>query len=93
MHFQNNTVAGGGVSILELRVSHENNYFTNYVDGVTPHVTGNNLEEVASELKFIAQILFTWFAQKELKGNPSKCHTILSTTKAFNFQITETVRK
>ena len=63
-----------GVSFLGLILSHKNNYFTNYADAVTPYLIGNNLEEVACELKIITQKLFTWFPQNELKVNLSKCH-------------------
>ena len=71
----------------------EGNYFTNYADDTTPYVTGNNAEDVVSELKAITQKLFIWFAQNELKGNLNKCHfhLLLSITDAFNFEISETV--
>ena len=72
-------------------ISIEGNYFTNYADDTTPYVIGNNAEEVVSELKAITQKLFTWFAQNEMKANLNKCHLILSTTDAFNFEISETV--
>ena len=63
------------------------NYFTNYADDTNPYVIGNNAEEVVSELKAITQKLFTWFAPNEMKANLNKCHLLLSTTDAFNFEI------
>ena len=62
------------MSFLGLILSHKNNYFTNYADAVTSYLIGNNLEEVACELKIITQKLFKWFPQNELKANLSKCH-------------------
>ena len=65
----------------------EGNCFTNYADDTIPYVIGSNAEEVVSELKAIIQKLFTWFAQNEMKANLNKCHLLLSTTDAFNFEI------
>ena len=72
-------------------LSTENNYFINCADDTTPYVIGNDAEEVISELKTIAEKLFTWFTQNEMKANLDKCHLVLSTTKAFHFQISERV--
>ena len=69
----------------------EGNYFKNSADDTTPYVTGNNAEEVVSELKAITQKLFIWFAQNKMKANLNKCHLLLSITDAFNFEISETV--
>ena len=77
--------------LCDLFLTIEGNYFTNYADDTTPYVIGNNAEEVVSELKAITQKLFTWFAQNEMKANLNKCHLLLSTTDAFNFEISETV--
>ena len=44
-------------------LSTESNYFTNYADDTTPYVIGNDFGEVVSELKTIAEKLFTWFGQ------------------------------
>ena len=71
----------------------EGNYFTNYADNNTPSVIGNNAEEVVSELKVITQKLFIWFAQSQMKANLNKCHLLLSTTDAFNFEISKTVSR
>ena len=79
------------IFLCDLFLTIEGNYFTNYADDTTPYVIGNNAEEVVSELKAITQKLFTWFAQNEMKANLNKCHLLLSTTDAFNFEISETV--
>ena len=78
------------IFLCDLFLTIEGNYFTNYADDTTPYVIGNNAEEVVSELKAITQKLFTWFAQNEMKANLNKCHLLLSTTDAFNFEISET---
>ena len=75
----------------DLFLTIEGIYFTNYADDTTPYVIGSSAEEAVSELKAITQKLFTWFAQNEMKANLSKCHLLLSTTDAFNFEISETV--
>ena len=72
-------------------LSNDSNYFTDYTDDTTPYVIGNEAEEVVSEIKTIAEKLFVWFARNEMKANLTKCHVLLSTTEAFNFQISETV--
>ena len=77
--------------LCDLFLTIEGNYFTNYADDTTPYVIGNNAEEVVSKLKATAQKLFTWFSQDEMKANVNKCHLLLSTTDAFNFEILEKV--
>ena len=79
------------IFLCDLFLTIEGNYFTNYADDTSPYVIGNNAEEVVSELKAITQKLFTWFAQNEVKAKLNKCHLLLSTTDAFNFEILETV--
>ena len=79
------------IFLCNLFLTIEGKCFTNYVDNTTSYVIGNNAEEVESELKAITQKLFTWFAQNEMKANLNKCHLLLSTTDAFNFEISETV--
>ena len=49
------------IFLCDLFLSIENNYFANYADDTTPHVIGNNPDEVVSELKDITENLFTWF--------------------------------
>ena len=73
------------IFLCDLFLTIEGNYFTNCADDTTAYVIGNNTEEA------ITQKLFTWFAQNQMKANLSKCHLLLSTTDAFNFEITETV--
>ena len=78
------------IFLCDLFLTIEGNYFTNYADGTTPYVIGNNAKEVVSKLKAITQKLFTWFAQNKMKVNLNKCHLLLSTIDAFNFEISET---
>ena len=79
------------IFLCDLFFSTESNCFTNYADDTTPYVIGNDSGEEVSKLKTIAEKLFTWFAQNEMKANLDKCYLLLSTTEAFNFQISETV--
>ena len=78
------------IFLCDLFLTIEDNYFTNYANDTTPSVIGNDAEEVVSELKAITQKLFTGFAQNKMKVNLNKCHLLLSTTDAFNFEISET---
>ena len=72
-------------------LSTESNYYRSYANDTTPYVIGNDSGEVVSELKAIAEKLFTWFSQSKMKANHEKCNLLLSTTEAFNFPISETV--
>ena len=69
----------------------ESKYLTNYTDDATPYVIGNDTKEEVSELKTIADEFFIWYNQNKMKANLDKCHLVPSATKAFNFQISETV--
>ena len=81
------------IFLSDLFLTIEGNYFSSYAYDTTPYVIDNNAEEVVSELKAITQKLFTWFAQNEMKVNLNKCHLFLSTTDAFNFEISEAAWK
>ena len=70
------------IILCDLPLSTESNYSTNYADDTTPYVIGNDPGEALSELRTIAEKLFTPFAQNEMKGNLDKCE-------AINFQISE----
>ena len=56
------------------------NYFTNYADGTTPYVVGDNTTDVLNSLTKIAQELFTWFANSKMKTNQDKVPTTLEYT-------------
>ena len=64
------------IFLCDLFLSTESNYFTNYVDDTTLYVIGNNTEEVVSELKTIAEKLFIWFAQNEMKAKNVICFLV-----------------
>ena len=57
------------IFLCNLFLTIEGKCFTNYDDNTTSYSTGNNAEEVESELKAITQKLFSWFAQNEMKAN------------------------
>ena len=79
------------IFLFSLFLSTKSKYFTNYADDTTCYLIGNDAEEVVSELKTTAEKVFIWFAQNEMKANLDKCDLLLSTTEAFNFQISETI--
>ena len=79
------------IFLCDLFLSTESNYYRSYANDTTPYVIGNDSGEVVSELKAIAEKLFTWFSQSKMKANHEKCNLLLSTTEAFNFPISETV--
>ena len=49
----------------------------NYADNNSAYLIGKNVEEVLNTLENVSSNLFQWFADDELKGNPSKCHLLI----------------
>ena len=52
--------------------------FASYADDNTPFFVGNDLDEVIFKLQSVSKTLFQWFADNQIKANPSKCHFICS---------------
>ena len=52
--------------------------FASYADDNTPYCIGKTPEEVISQLEKSSKSIFEWFENNGLKGNPDKCHLLLS---------------
>jgi len=50
-----------------------------YADDTTQYVSEKNIDDVIGTLENASQILFKWFRDNQMKGNPDKCHVLLST--------------
>ena len=88
------TVVGKTFPLESLRAQYQNLFheyknsdFANYADGTTPYIVGDNTTEALTNLFSLAQKLFTWFANNNMKMNHDKCHLLLSTQESFNIQI------
>ena len=55
------------------------NGIANYADDNAPHSTNKLLETVLIDLERGSDILLKWFTDNLLKGNPEKCHLLVST--------------
>ena len=75
------------IFLRDLFHEYQNNYFADYADDTTPYIFGDNTTEVLTNLSSLAQKLFTWFVNNEIKANHDKCHLFLSTQESFNIQI------
>ena len=54
--------------------------FASYADDNTPYVIGNGVKEAINSLKEVSDELFYWFANKQMKANPDKCHLLTSSS-------------
>ena len=63
--------------------------FANYADDNTPYCIGKTPEEVISQLEKSSKSIFEWFENNGLKGNPDKCHLLLSKNDNFEANINE----
>ena len=61
--------------------------FASYADDNTPCCKGKTPEEVISQLEKSSKSTFEWFENNGLKGNPSKCHLLLSKNDNFEANI------
>ena len=52
--------------------------FASYADNNTPYCIGKTPEEVMSQLEKSSKSVFEWFESNGMKGNPDKCHLLLS---------------
>ena len=68
-------------------MGHKNCCYVNYADDTTPYTAANNTAEVLEKLTNLTQMLFTWFANNQMKANHGKCHLLLSTQEDANIQI------
>ena len=63
--------------------------FASYADDNTPYCIGKTPEEVISQLEKSSKSIFEWFENNGLKGNPDKCHLLLSKNDNFEANINE----
>ena len=63
--------------------------FASYADDNTPYCIGKTPEEVISQLEKSSKSIFEWFENNGLKGNPDKCHLVLSKNENFEANINE----
>ena len=63
--------------------------FASYTDDNTPYCTGKTPEKVTSQLEKSSKSIFEWFEINILKGNPDKCHLLLSKNENFEANINE----
>ena len=73
--------------LCDLFLEDENNYFGNYADGTTGYIVGGNTTELLRSLASLAEKLFTWFANNQMKVNHGKCHLLLSSPENTSIQI------
>ena len=67
------------VNIFDLFCECGENDTANYADDTTPYSCGTDIPTVISELQAISTKVFNWFNNNHMKGNPGKCHLLLST--------------
>ena len=52
--------------------------FARYVDGNTPYVSADTIDEVIKRLETASVNLFKWFVDNQMKTNQDKCHLIVN---------------
>ena len=52
---------------------------TNFADDNTPFTSANNIDDLIDSLGKASSSLFKWFKDNLSKGNPDKCHLLVST--------------
>ena len=63
--------------------------FASYADDNTPYCIGKTPQKVISQLEKSSKSIFEWFENNGLKGNPDKCHLVLSKNENFEANINE----
>ena len=58
------------IFLCDLFLIMENTDIASYADDNTPYTTRNSIEEVIRKLENIAQTLFQWFSDNQMKANP-----------------------
>ena len=60
---------------------------TNFADDNTPYTSANNIDELIDSLEKASSNLFKWFKDNLFKGNPDKCHLLVSTNEKTKINI------
>ena len=58
-----------------------------YADDNTLYDSCDTIEEVILSLQSSSEKLFQWLSDNQMKGNPEKCHLIMSTDQSVNVQL------
>ena len=59
----------------------------NFADDNTPYTSANNIVELIDSLEKASSNLFKWFKDNLFKGNPDKCHLLVSTNEKIKINI------
>ena len=58
-----------------------------YADDTTPYVFGENNDSVIQSLEDCSVMLFKWFRDNQMQGNPDKCHVLMSSKTKENINV------
>ena len=61
----------------------------NFADDNTPFTSANNIDDLIDSLEKAASSLLKWFKDNLIKGNPDKCHLLVSTNEKTKINIGE----
>ena len=61
----------------------------NFADDNTPFTSANNIDDLIDSLEKASSSLFKWFKDNLFKGNPDKCHLLVSTNEKTKINIGE----
>ena len=61
----------------------------NFADNNTPFTSANNIDYLIDSLEKVSSSLFKWFKDNLFKGNPDKCHLLVSTNEKTKINIGE----
>ena len=59
----------------------------NFTDDNTPFTSANNIDDLIDSLEKASSSLFKWFKDNLFKGNPDKCHLLVSTNEKIKINI------
>ena len=58
-----------------------------YADDTTPYDSGNKISTVVASLESLANLVFNWFTDNQMKENEDKCYVLLSTDEKLQVKI------
>ena len=61
----------------------------NFADDNAPFTSANNIDDLIDSLEKAPSSLFKWFKDNLFKGNPDKCHLLVSTNEKTKTNIGE----
>ena len=66
------------IDLICLCLQCENDIITSYADDTTHYSCAQDISSVIFEFQRIAENIFGWCKNNQMKANPGKCHVILS---------------